>query len=194
MGNIPLSPKTTQLLLIRHGETDWNHEGRWQGQIDIALNQKGREQADQTAKQLKERPIEAIYSSDLQRASQTANILAKAKGLNVQMDARLREIHQGEWQGLLVSEIEARHAALYEQRSKDPYAFAPPGGESTSQVRERVIDFLREIKDRHMGETVAIVSHGFVLAVMQAIYQTEPTTNLFSLVPQNGEIITLDLR
>lgn len=188
-----MDKRNTRLHLIRHGETDWNREGRWQGQIDIPLNQQGLEQARRTAAALEGTPIDAIYSSNLLRAMQTAEILAASRGLPMRLDARLREIHQGEWQGLRVSEIEARHASLYEQRSSNPYAFAPPGGESTAEVQVRVLSFLAETSQKHPGEAVAVVSHGFVLAVIRAAYQAQAAENLFSLVPQNGEIITIDL-
>jgi broad specificity phosphatase PhoE len=87
----------TCLLLIRHGETDWNIEGRWQGQADVPLNQRGRQQAIDIARSLCHSDIHAIYSSDLQRAWHTAQVLARLKKLPIQPDTRLREIHQGEW-------------------------------------------------------------------------------------------------
>lgn len=183
----------TRLLLIRHGETDWNIEGRWQGQEDIPLNQRGREQAERMAELLEEHAIDAIYSSDLQRAHETARIVAEEKGLPIHVDPRLREIHQGEWQGLLVKEIETRYADLFKERSEDPYNIAPPGGESTFEVRERVLEFLKKIEKEYPDSTVAIVSHGFTLAVIQTHYLNEPFERVFDLVPKNGELIILDL-
>ncbi len=186
-----MNSASIKLLLIRHGETDWNFEGRMQGQIDINLNQRGQEQAEQTAALLRATPIDAVFSSDLQRALQTASALAKEKGFSVQPDPRLREVHLGDWQGCLVSEVENSHVSLFNLRAKDPFSFAPPGGESTPQVIDRVQSFLRDLETRHQGKTVAVVSHGFTLAVLRALYQPAPVEHLFRLVPKNGEIITL---
>lgn len=130
----------TQLILIRHGETDWNVEGRWQGQADVPLNERGRAQAVQLAQELKDDGIDAIYSSDLIRALETAEKLSEATKLSVQIDRRLREIHQGEWQGMLVSEIQTRYADRFARRRDDPLHIAPPGGETVAQVKTRVID------------------------------------------------------
>src|SRR5690348_1398191 len=96
----------TWLLLARHGETDWNREGRWQGHADVALNDRGREQARELATQLVNEPIDAIVSSDLRRAHETALIIAEVKRLPVATDAGLREIDVGSWSGLTPEEIE----------------------------------------------------------------------------------------
>src|SRR5574341_2547686 len=84
----------TRLILIRHGQTDWNAEGRWEGQTDVPLNSRGLEQAQRIASELAETGIQAIYASDLQRVQQTVEPLARLTGLPVQVDPRLREIHQ----------------------------------------------------------------------------------------------------
>ncbi|MBI3763708.1 MAG: histidine phosphatase family protein, partial [Chloroflexi bacterium] len=110
----------TRLWLIRHGETDWNVEGRWQGQTDPPLNESGRAQAEALAAQLAGIRIEAIYSSDLQRAHTTARIIARGLGLPVRLDARWREIDQGEWEGLLVTEVAARYPDELAARRSDP--------------------------------------------------------------------------
>ena len=95
----------TTLYLIRHGETPWNVEGRYQGQLDPPLNENGRRQAQTTAAQLALMGFEAIYSSDLARAQQTAKALVEKTSLPLQLDPRLREIDQGEWQGILIGEL-----------------------------------------------------------------------------------------
>ncbi|MCL4528358.1 MAG: histidine phosphatase family protein [Chloroflexi bacterium] len=176
----------TDLILIRHGETDWNLEGRWQGQADVALNERGRAQAVLIAQELKDVSISAIYSSDLIRAFETAQELSKATGLPVNIDRRLREIHQGEWQGMLVADIRSRYADHFERRRLDPLNIAPPGGETVAQVRSRVLAAVHEIVSQHPSETVAIVSHGFALAVILAEYQGHPIDNVWKLIPNNG--------
>ncbi len=176
----------TRFILIRHGETDWNIEGRWQGQADVPLNERGREQAIQTASALAGIEIAAIYSSDLSRARETAEVLASVTKLKVQFDVRLREIHQGEWQGLLASEIQARYPEAFQQRMTDPISVTPPGGEMASQVMIRVLSAIKEIRQMHSGKTVAVVSHGFAIACLLAHYQNLPIEKAWDLIPQNG--------
>ena len=176
----------TSLILIRHGETDWNVEGRWQGQIDIPLNQKGRIQAEETARNLSDVPISAIYSSDLSRAFETARPLADWKGLPIQTDPRLREIHQGVWQGMLVKDIQARYAERFEQRADNPLSVSPPGGETVLQVNGRVLSIISEIVQRHPQETIAIVSHGFVIALLQVHFENEPIEKVWQKIPHPG--------
>jgi alpha-ribazole phosphatase len=184
----------TRLVLIRHGETDWNTAGRWQGQADVPLNERGQEQARRLAQELAEMEIDAIYSSDLGRARQTAAPLAQAAGLPVIVDERLREIHQGEWQGMLAAEIEARYAETFRSRREDPLNIAPPGGESVAQVRARVLASLSEILLSHPDETVAIVSHGFVLGLLRAHLLGEPVHMAWERIPENGgwEVVKVD--
>jgi broad specificity phosphatase PhoE len=183
----------TRLFFIRHGETDWNVECRWQGQADVPLNAKGLEQAAQIAQGLRSHDLDAIYSSDLTRARQTAEILASAAGLPVFVDARLREIHLGEWEGLLVSEIDERFAKEFQRRYLHPLSVTPPGGETTRQVQERMISAIQEILASHPGEKVAVVSHGFAIAVTLASLQGIPIEKVRGLVPVNGEVQELEV-
>ena len=183
----------TRLLLIRHGETDWNQEGRWQGQADVPLNEAGRRQAERISELLEECPIEAVYSSDLQRACETARVLAAEKGLPLVVDERLREIHQGDWQGLKVSEIEASYGRLFKERNSDLLNVAPPGGETATLVKQRMLAAICDILAQHTGKTVAIFSHGFSLAVLRAHYLDLPAERIWEQVPKNGEIIVMDL-
>jgi alpha-ribazole phosphatase len=183
----------TKLLLIRHGQTEWNVECRWQGQTDVPLNLKGIEQAAQLAQRLQSSGLDAIYSSDLCRALQTAQILAETVELPVIVDARLREVYQGEWEGMLVSEIEQRDPAKFQLRFENPLAFTTPGGETTLQVQERVLSAVQEILAKHSGETVAIVSHGFVIALLLVNYRDIPIEKVWGLIPQNGEVQELEV-
>ncbi len=177
----------TRLVLIRHGQTDWNIAGRWQGHADIPLNARGHEQAARVAAALASEGITAIYSSDLRRARQTARTLGKATGLNVHVDKRLREIHQGEWQGLEIGEIRARYRDAYERTTNDPAAFAPPGGETLAQLRDRLVAALQAICRRHPGQCVAVVSHGFAVAVIRAHFSGMPLQNAWELIPENEQ-------
>jgi broad specificity phosphatase PhoE len=183
----------THLLLIRHGETDWNVEGRWQGQADVPLNARGKQQAINIARRLHCTEIHAIYASDLQRAWQTARALARLNNLPICSDTRLREIDQGEWEGLLIDEIRSKYAQEFHRRRKNPLQVAPPGGETTLQVQERVLGVLTYILEKHPDQTVAIVSHGFVIAVARTYLTGKPVKEVWGLVPENGAIIELDV-
>jgi broad specificity phosphatase PhoE len=183
----------TYLYLIRHGETDWNVEGRWQGHADVPLNERGHQQAAQIAQDLAGAGLAAIYSSDLQRALDTARVLSATTGLPVQTDPRLREINQGEWQGLLAEEVEARYGEMLRRRRLNPLDAAPPGGETVKQVRDRVVSAIEAICRNHPFERVAVVSHGFALALVRVHYQGYPLPEVWKLIPSNDQWLELEL-
>jgi probable phosphoglycerate mutase len=176
----------TRLILVRHGETDWNTEGRYQGQSNVPLNANGLAQAEALAQQLGGESFAAIYSSDLARASQTAEALAAESGVTVHYDPRLREIDQGEWEGLLVAEIQSRYAEAFERRRFDPLSTRPPGGESVGQVRQRVIEVLDEIRRKYPNATIAIVSHGLAIALMKVYLADLPVESVWDHIPPNA--------
>jgi broad specificity phosphatase PhoE len=135
----------TTLLLVRHGETDWNADGRLQGQTDRPLSDFGRSQAQRLAGELESEEIEGIYSSDLSRARETAEIVGQRLGLPVALDPELREKDWGTWEGLTAVE-------------RDRVEFV---GESTEAHQERMLRALRWISDRHPGSgCVLVVTHG----------------------------------
>lgn len=177
----------TRLLLIRHGETDWNVEGRYQGQSDVPLNAPGREQARRLASDLRSTSLDAIYSSDLARARETAQILANATGAPLLLDPRLREVDQGEWEGRLFSDIRLRHPDLLQRRRQDPLHVAPPGGETVLQLQTRLMAAVRAIVEAHAQGNVALVSHGLSLAVIKVSLNGTPIEQVWDLVPGNAE-------
>jgi len=181
----------TTLILIRHGETDWNIEGRYTGQSDVPLNARGLEQANSLAEQLQGRKIDVIYSSDLRRAHQTAEALAESCGVRILIDPRLREVHQGEWEGMLFKDIRARYSQAWEQRARDPLLVAPPGGETVGEVRARVLEALREILQQHPDGHLAIVSHGLVLALIKVHIAGLPIETVWDHIPNNAEPETM---
>jgi broad specificity phosphatase PhoE len=142
----------TTILLVRHGETDWNLERRVQGHSDRPLNETGRAQARALAEQLAGEPVEAVYSSDLVRALDTARPLAEALGLPVHTLPGLREKHFGTWEGLTDTEI----------RERFPHADGGPWGdaETTEDVAARVLAALHDVATRHRGAQVVVVTHG----------------------------------
>lgn len=182
----------TRLLLIRHGQTDWNLEGRYQGQSDPPLNRAGRRQAAAVARQLADQPIEAIYASDLERAAETARIIAAATGLEVCLRRELREINQGEWEGMLFGDIQTRYNELWEARRHDPTHARPPGGESVAELAERIWGMLDEIACAHPDGRVAVVSHGLALAAVLCRVRGLPLTRAYDLIPNNAQPVEVD--
>lgn len=181
----------THLCLVRHGQTNWNVEGRYQGQSDVPLNENGRDQARALARQLQECFFTAIYTSDLLRAKETAAILATSRGLSVMPDPRLREINQGEWEGQLVSVIKARYDDLWQQRSKNPANVRPPGGETVGEVACRVYGVLDEIAARHTTGQVLIVSHGLSLATAICRIRGIAIGHAYNEIPNNATPVWL---
>ena len=139
------------LLLIRHGETDWNAEHRWQGHADVPLNARGREQAEALAEELAAAGVDAIYASDLSRARDTAEIVGTRLGVPVVVDPDLREIYVGSREGLTGDEVGDR----------------PWDGEAHENHGDRILRAVRAIAERHPGQRVAVVSHGGSLRRIQ---------------------------
>jgi probable phosphoglycerate mutase len=141
------------LLLVRHGETDWNAKGRLQGQTDRPLTRYGREQARQLAEELTLEQLDALYASDLARARQTAEIVGDRLGLPTMLDPDLREKDWGTWEGLTAVE-------------RDRIEFV---GESTEEHQERVLRALRRIAERHPAGRVLVVTHGGSVRRVQTV-------------------------
>ena len=158
--------QVTRILAVRHGETAWNRDTRIQGHTDIDLNDHGRWQAQRLATVLREEPIAAFYASDLARARDTAQAVARLHGATVQTHTGLRERCFGQFEGHTWAELEARHpthTTAWRQRVPD---FAPPGGESLLQLQARVVAAVTELARRHTGEQVLVVAHGGVLDIL----------------------------
>ncbi len=155
-----------RILLIRHGQTDWNVEGRWQGHLDPPLNATGIEQAHALAEHLRGRPISAVYSSDLARARMTAGQIAEALGLPVQEDVRWRELNLGVFQGLTTSEINSRYPEEARQLRENYLDFAPPEGETRRAMQDRALAAYEDILAHETGAETAIVSHGGTIRIV----------------------------
>jgi alpha-ribazole phosphatase len=181
----------TQLLLVRHGETDWNREGRYQGRADQPLNAIGLAQAKTLAEQLAGRSVCAVYSSDLGRAVETAQIIARNFDLNIQIDPRLREVNQGQWEGLLASDIPNRYPVEWWMRREDPVHARPPGGETVAEVAARVWAAADDIVRHHPNGSVLIVSHGLAIATLLCKASGVPLERAYHLAPANGSLETI---
>lgn len=156
----------TRLTLIRHGETEWNREGRIQGyHADSLLSANGRAQAGRVAERLAGERVDALFSSDAGRARQTAAPIAAAVGLDVLYDAGLRERNYGVFEGRTYEEIEREFPEAYRKfRSRDPH-YVPPEGESGAQFRDRVVAALERVANREQGRHAVVITHGGVLGI-----------------------------
>ena len=184
--------RVTRLCLVRHGQTDWNLEGRYQGQSDVPLNENGRGQAESLIEKLRSRKFSAIYTSDLSRARETAEPIAKALGIPLRIEPRLREINQGEWEGQLVDDLKARYTELWAQRAIDPASVRPPGGETVGEVAERVYAALDDIARIFPTGNVLVVSHGLSIATAICHSQNIPVGQAYTVIPENVEPVWMD--
>ena len=191
----------TTILLARHGESDWNRAGRWQGQADRPLTELGREQAQALAARLEDTELDAIYSSDLGRARETAEIVAAAKGLAVTSVPELREVDVGSWSGLSRAEAE--------ERFPDGFARWQAGGEGWTdgetyeELGGRVVRAVSRIAADHPGGRVLVVAHGGSIRAVHAaalgvdvhsyrrIQRVEPNATLSAVCVEDGRLTEL---
>lgn len=176
----------TELIVLRHGETDWNKERRIQGQTDIPLNARGRQQAEAAATRLSERAADyrlsaeagrespRLVSSDLLRCRQTAEPIARARDLAVEWVPGWRERHYGVFQGLTRHDIRREHAELHSRWQAREPDFSLPGGESLRAFHARVASALTDLLTRHAGRTVVLVTHGGVLDILYLMARDWP--------------------
>ena len=153
----------TKIIFVRHGQTEWNVLGRYQGQTDVALSPLGIEQAEKLAAHFPVDKIEAVYSSDLARAMKTASCVADRFGLTVEPRPELRELNFGDWEGLTYDEIVAKWPDALENFFQHPDVLEIPHGESFPKLRERALACVEEIVSRHPDQTVAVFAHGAIL-------------------------------
>ena len=149
-----------RIIFVRHGQTTWNTESRYQGHSDTDLSEVGRQQATRVADRLACEEIAAVYASDLRRASDTASTIADCHGLDVQTDRRLRECEFGEWEGLTVGQIKERYSEEYRTYQVDSVTVRAPRGERLESLVERVGEAIDEIAERHPTDPVLITGHG----------------------------------
>lgn len=157
----------TRLILTRHGETLWNMEGRVQGAMDSPLTEKGISQARGLGKRLRGEGIKCIYSSDLPRAIQTAELVRQELGLSeILLNSALRELSFGEWEGKVWWELRKLYPELFLVWDKGPHQVQIPRGESMWEVTERAWKFIQELPKNHSGETILVVTHGMTLQLL----------------------------
>ena len=147
------------LLLVRHGETEWNAQRRYQGQSDMPLSEFGKRQAELVTKRLAGRAIDAVYASDLKRAWQTAQAIVAQNGLDVFSEPRLRELKFGVLEGLTFEEAEIQYPRMIAAWIED-FNNTPEGAETIDQFNARIVSLLGDLKDKHDEQVVLLVAHG----------------------------------
>lgn len=150
----------TRIIFVRHGQTAWNLELKYQGHTDTELSVLGLEQAKRVADRLAQEKISAVYASDLSRAFKTAEAIADLHSLAVMPMPGFREIKFGEWEGLTYEDIKAKWPDIIDRFFTHADEVAIPGGETFSQLKERASAAIEQITARHQGQTIAVVSHG----------------------------------
>jgi broad specificity phosphatase PhoE len=176
----------TTLVLIRHGQTDWNVEGRWQGQADPPLNDRGREQARRVAEYQSQFGFATLYSSDLRRAMETAQIIGAELGVEVIPEPRLREINLGRWQGMLSGDIQAQYPEEFRRWHHEPLAVQPPEGETVPALAARVLAAINAVLAWHPKQRIGIVAHELPIAIVLCRSAGMGLEHLRDMVPENG--------
>lgn len=158
-----------RLIIVRHGESEWNRIGRYQGQLDAPLSQLGLRQAEALAERLRDEPLDRIFTSPLQRAARTAAAIARHHpDLPFETEPALLEINHGDWQGLMSDQVIARYAAGLREWRAHPTRAQMPGGESFSNILKRVLDFKEQLCVEHQGANILVSTHDVVVKILVA--------------------------
>jgi broad specificity phosphatase PhoE len=191
----------TTLLLARHGESDWNRDKRWQGFADRPLTDLGRRQAEELADRLEDTELDAVHSSDLRRARDTAEVVARRRGLAVNTTPDLREVDVGEWSGLTRAEAEAKFPEAYQLWLNGGEGWER--GETYEQLAARVLKAMRRITAAHDGARILVVAHGGTIRAIHAaalgvdvhtyrrIQRVEPNATLSAVCVEEGRLTEL---
>ncbi len=182
-----------KLHLVRHGETEWNKLGRFQGQQDIALNPRGLAQAKETARAMADDGVIALYSSPLQRTMQVANEISRLTNVPVVPLPGVKELNLGELEGVTGEEMRTIWPDVYSAWSQDPGTLSMPKGESLSQLQDRAWRSLQEVEKAHSGDDViVVVSHNFAIRTMIHKVLGLPLTNFHRLSLDLSSVSTVE--
>lgn len=180
-------------MLVRHGQTDWNVDGRWQGILPVGLNTVGRAQARALAEHLQGQPISALYSSDLPRAHQTAMAIGDVFGLQPKLDERWREFSLGIFEGLTREEIQTNYPDEWHQFRENYWDYVVPGGESRRLFQSRLYAAWRDLIAAENGSETVVVTHGgSIKLLLLRLFEGRPELN--DLHIENTSITTLEKR
>lgn len=181
-----------RLVLVRHGQTDWNVQRRYQGQTDIPLNDIGKQQAEKLAPRMGEWSFDAAYVSDLSRAWLTAEIITEGMGLELQPDKRLREMGFGIVEGMTFEEMQAKYPEMVANWLTDRNK-PPEGGESQDEFTARVQSLIDDLNHKHDGQTVLLVAHGGPLCEMIRLVMDLPPDGRWYFKMENTSLTELVL-
>ena len=181
----------TKLIFVRHGESDYNLRRLCQGQVDSHLTPKGKKQALSTAEHLKDLNIDVIYSSPLQRAAMTAEIIKGKRELKIRFDDRLKEINLGQWEGLEIDKIKVIDPVGFEQWEQTPHIYSVAGGETLQQVYDRASQALKDILDQNQGKTILVAAHMIAIMLMLVFLSGESLDNVWNIGKQPNSAITI---
>ena len=184
-----------RIIFVRHAQAGSNAKSKvcFNGTLDEPLTSVGKRQAEKAAIALKDVKIDAIFSSSLKRALETANIINKYHNVGIIIDRRLREANFGIWEGLTIEEVKAKYPQMYEERLKDKYHYRIKGGESYEDVEKRVMDFLKEVKDKYARKTILVVTHATTLKLIFKHLLKKPLKEVEKPYYKNTSISVLDV-
>ncbi|MDK8278797.1 histidine phosphatase family protein [Peptostreptococcus anaerobius] len=174
--------------LVRHGQTEWNTQGRTQGHGNSPLTDLGVKQAENLANAIKKYPIDLIYCSDLGRAIQTAEIVGQNLGIEVKPTSKLREMGFGIWEGMKLTDIEAEYADMFAIWRNQPDKLMVPGGEMLKDIKKRQDDLLEELNTKYQNKHILLVSHSVTVRVMLLSMLDSDISNIYRIKQDNTAI------
>ncbi|MCK8817384.1 alpha-ribazole phosphatase [Natroniella sulfidigena] len=178
----------TEVILVRHGETEWNRDFKFQGSKDIELSAEGKEQGAKLAARFASEKIDKVYSSNLTRAYQTASLVAEKHDLEVIQVDGLQEINFGKWEGMTYQEINKEFDFTVDEWMKDPANKKPPAGESLKQLEKRTVKALEKVLEEEEGNKIVIVSHGGVIRTLLCNLLEMPLSKSWRLKQSNTAV------
>ena len=185
---------TNTIYIVRHGQTEWNLLGKTQGHGNSDLTPKGIEQAELLADSMTKYPIDYIYSSDLGRAYQTAEIIGNKLNIEVEKTEALREVNFGTWEGRIIKDIIEEDPELYKMWRNEPHLAKIPQGETLSQIKERTDAFIKEINEKYDGKHIVLVTHSLCARIMLLSFLDSDVKNIYRINQANTALNIIELR
>lgn len=185
---------TNTIYIVRHGQTEWNILGKTQGHGNSDLTAKGIEQAELLANSMIKYPIDYIYSSDLGRAYQTAEIIGNKLNVEVQKTEALREMNFGTWEGRLISDIMEENPTLYKQWRNEPHLARIPQGETLDMIKKRTDEFIKEINEKYDGKHIVLVTHSLCARIILLSFLDSNVKNIYKINQGNTALNIVELR
>ena len=185
---------TNTIYIVRHGQTEWNLLGKTQGHGNSDLTPKGIEQAELLADSMTKYPIDYIYSSDLGRAYQTAEIIGNKLNIEVEKTEALREMNFGTWEVRIIKDIIEEDPELYKMWRNEPHLAKIPQGETLSQIKERTDAFIKEINEKYDGKHIVLVTHSLCARIMLLSFLDSDVKNIYRINQANTALNIIELR